>query len=187
VGSRTPATRLESASNVARPFALFFGLGYLVVGVVGFAATGFDEGIVANTDDALFGIFDLNIFHNIVHMAIGAGLIVASRANDATVTQGIVIGLGLFYTVAAGLGFLNYLQIISIDTSLAPDNFLHLASALLPLIFGLIAVRQQSRNMAENEPPHTRAGIPVPAGGPAPLEERRGLWDEGDVYREETY
>jgi len=175
---------MEGGANIARTFALLFGLAYVAVGVVGFAATGFNEGIVANTDDALFGIFDLNIFHNIVHMAIGAGLIVASRANDATVTQGIVIGLGLFYTVAALLGFLNFLQIISIDTNLAPDNFLHLASALLALAAGLIAVRHQNQRLAG---PETRAGMPVPAGGPAPLEERRGLWDEEGTYREETY
>lgn len=176
---------MEGGANVARTFALVFGLGYVVVGVVGFAVTGFGEGVVANTDDALLGIFDLNIFHNVVHVAIGAGLIVASRASDATVTQGIVIGLGLFYTVAALLGFLNYLQIISIDTNLAPDNFLHLGSAALALLFGLFAVRQQNEKMRERE---TRAGIPVPAGGrPAPIEERRALWDREEPYREETY
>jgi ABC-type transport system involved in multi-copper enzyme maturation permease subunit len=129
--------------NVARLFALAIGLGYVAAGVVGFAVTGFTGPVVLNTDDALLGFFDLNIFHNIVHLAIGLGLIVAWRVRDVAITQGVLIGVGLFYLVAAGLGFLNYLQLISINSSLSFDNFFHLLTGVVALIFGLIGVRQQ--------------------------------------------
>lgn len=126
-------------SNAAQMFALVVGVVYALVGVVGFAVTGF-EGVVQNGPDDLIG-FDLNPFHNVIHLAIGLGFIVASRL-DATLTQGIVIGGGLVYLLAALLGFLNELQIISINDELAADNFLHLASGSAAVLFGLIGTRQ---------------------------------------------
>jgi len=166
-------------SNVARTFALVIGLGYVAAGVIGFTVTGFTGPIVLNTDDAFLGFFDLNVFHNIVHVAIGGGLIIASRMSDVTITQGVLVGVGLFYTLAALLGFLNYLQIISINTSLSVDNFFHLFTGAVALIFGLIGVRQQTEEVP--------ARAAVASAGPRPIEERREQWARGGEYREETY
>ena len=126
-------------TNVANLFALVVGVAYALIGVVGFAVTGF-EGVVQNGPDDLLG-FDLNPLHNVIHLAIGLGFIVASRL-DPTLTQGIVIGGGLVYLLAAVLGFVNNLQIISINDEVAADNFLHLVSGSLAVIFGLIGARQ---------------------------------------------
>ncbi|MGI8946124.1 MAG: DUF4383 domain-containing protein [Thermoleophilaceae bacterium] len=126
-------------TNVTQVFAFVVGVVYLAVGVVGFAVTGF-QGVVTNGNEALLG-FDLNIFHNIVHIAIGLGFLVVSRM-DAVITQGVVIGGGLVYLLAAGLGFLNQLQILSIDSAVAPDNFLHLVSGSAAVLAGLIGARQ---------------------------------------------
>jgi len=164
--------------NVARLFALVLGLGYVLAGAAGFAVTGF-TGFVADTNEDLLS-FDLNIFHNIVHLTIGAGLVLVSRAKNVSVTQGVLIGVGLFYLLATVLGFVNYLQIISIDGNLASDNFLHMVSGGAALIFGLIGVSQQDDSRA--------SGTPAAAGGPKSIEERRALWDrKGETYREETY
>jgi hypothetical protein len=126
-------------SNAAQMFALVAGAVYALVGVIGFAATGFD-GVTADGPDSLIG-FDLNIFHNVVHLAIGLGFLLASRL-DATLTQGIIIGGGLVYILAALLGFLNELQILSINDEVAADNFLHLVSGSAAVLFGLIGARQ---------------------------------------------
>ncbi len=128
-----------SGQNITQVFALVVGVTYLLVGVVGFAVTGF-TGVTTDGADKLLG-FDLNVFHNVVHLAIGAGFIVASRL-DATITQGVVIGAGLVYVLAGLLGFLNQLQILSIDSGLAADNFLHLFSGLAAVTFGLLGIRQ---------------------------------------------
>lgn len=40
------------------------------------------------------------------------------------------------------LGFLNQLQILSIDAELAADNFLHLFSGLAAVAFGILGARQ---------------------------------------------
>ncbi len=169
--------------NVARIFALLLGVGYVAAGVVGFAETGF-TGFVANTDESFLGFFDLNIFHNIVHLAIGLGLIIASRMSDVTITQGVLIGVGLFYLLAALLGFLNYLQIISINESASFDNFFHLLSGATALIFGLIGTRQQDDSLRTTAAP---AGATWAADGARPIEERRSQWDTEETYREETY
>jgi hypothetical protein len=150
----------KDRGNVARVFALLLGAGYVVAGVAGFTVTGFSSGFVANTNASLIG-FDLNIFHNVVHLAIGAALILVSRLSDVTITQGVLIGVGLFYVLATLLGFLNYgaLQIISINDPLAADNFLHLFSGATALIFGLIGVRQQNQSLRKaGAPAGTYAG-----------------------------
>jgi hypothetical protein len=126
--------------NITQQFALVVGIVYLLVGIVGFAVTGF-TGIVTDGQDKLLG-FDLNVFHNVVHLAIGAGFIAVSRLNDAGIAQGVVIGGGLVYILAGVLGYMNELQILSIDDAIAADNFLHLFSGLAAVIFGLLGIRQ---------------------------------------------
>ena len=165
--------------NVARIAALLLGLSYVAAGVVGFAETGF-TGFVANTDESFLGFFDLNIFHNIVHLAIGLGLVIASRMSDITITQGVLIGVGLFYALAAVLGFINYLQIISINSSVSVDNFFHLLTGVVALLFGLLGVSQQ-----DDSPRGRRATAAT--DGPLPIEERRAQWDKDETYREKAY
>ncbi len=173
--SRRSASQ-DTGGNVARVLALVLGLGYLVGGVVGFASTGF-TGFVEDTGEQLLGL-DLNIFHNIVHVAIGAGLILVSRMRDVSITQGVLMGVGLFYLLAAVLGFIDYLQIISINRPLALDNFLHLVTGATALIGGLLGVRQHDRSLRETD---------TYGGGTRPIEERRAQWDSEDTYREEEY
>jgi hypothetical protein len=132
--------------NIAQLFALVVGVTYLAVGLVGFAATGF-TGVVTDGGDKLIG-FDLNIFHNVVHLVIGGLLLVVSRLPDPVIAQGVLIGGGLVYILAALLGFLNELQILSIDDELALDNFLHLFSGLAALIVGILGAMQTSARMA---------------------------------------
>lgn len=163
----------SDSMNVARPAALLLGLGYVAAGVVGFVVTGF-TGFVGDTDEQLLGL-DLNIFHNVVHLAIGAGLAIASQMRDVAITQGVLIGVGLFYILAALLGFIDYLDILlSVNFELAVDNFFHLVTGLIAFIFGLIGARQLSKSLR-------------PAEGPRPIEERRAQWDTSATYREGTY
>ena len=133
-------TRRQEGANITQVFALVVGVAYLAVGVIGFAVTGF-TGVTTDGADKLLG-FDLNVFHNVVHLAIGAGFIAVSRLSDPTITQGVVIGAGLVYVLAGLLGFLNQLQILSIDTEFAADNFLHLFSGLAAVAFGILGARQ---------------------------------------------
>ncbi|MGI8429910.1 MAG: DUF4383 domain-containing protein [Solirubrobacteraceae bacterium] len=141
--SSRPSPLRPTDSNIARPFALIVGIVYVAVGVAGFVVTGF-SGFVTSHGHLLFG-FEVNIFHNLVHLVIGGGFIIASRLPDSTATQGILIGGGAVYLVAALLGFLMKLPIIAITSHAAPDNFLHLASGAAAVIAGLLATRQASK------------------------------------------
>ncbi len=143
---RTPSGPRDS--NIARPFALIVGVVYVLAGIAGFVVTGF-SGLVTSHGPLLFG-FEVNIFHNLVHLVIGGGFIIASRLRDVTATQGILIGGGAVYLVAALLGFLpQHVPIIADTATLAPDNFLHLVSGAAAVIAGLIASRQSSKVYVE--------------------------------------
>lgn len=131
----------SSQENIARPIALLLGIGYLAGGVFGFIVTGF-HGFVTSEGSSVVGLH-LNVFHNIVHIGIGAILIAASRVPDATVIQGTLLGVGLIYVVATIAGFMGKLPIIAVTTAGNGDNFLHLASAALALFGGLAGAAQQ--------------------------------------------
>ncbi len=120
-------------------FALVVGVAYLAIGVIGFGVTGF-EGWVHDTAEDLLG-FDLNAFHNVVHLGVGALLVGSALPRDRTITEGVLIGGGLVYVLAAFLGFTGDLDnLLSIDGTLASDNFLHLVSGVLALGAGLASV-----------------------------------------------
>ena len=130
-----------SDTNIARPIALLFGIFYLAVGVVSFAVTGFN-GVVSSSGTIFLGLH-INPFHNIVHIGIGLILIIASRVPDATITQGVVLGVAILYVAATLLGFLGKLPIIAITSAGNPDNFFHLISAGIMLFAGLAGAAQQ--------------------------------------------
>lgn len=130
-----------SQQNIARPVALVLGVAYLAAGVIGFAATGF-HGFVTSGGSLFLGLH-VNIFHNIVHIGIGAILIVAALLPDAAMTQGSLLGVGLIYVAATLLGFLGDLPILAITTAGNSDNFFHLVSAAVALLGGLAGASQQ--------------------------------------------
>lgn len=134
--------------NIAQLFAVVVGVAYLAIGVIGFAVTGF-TGVVIDGPDALLG-FDLNPFHNVVHLGVGLILLVTGLLSDPTIAQGALIGGGLVYLLAAVLGFLGGLEIISINDAdeLAPDNFLHLLSGAAALGAGILGARQTNAQLA---------------------------------------
>ncbi|NVM93896.1 DUF4383 domain-containing protein [Arthrobacter wenxiniae] len=117
-----------------RLLATIFGAVYLLVGVVGFLVTS-GVGFFATEGRNLI-VFEVNPLHNIIHLAIGAALLLAglgsvTAAKTANSTVGAVyllVGIvGLFLTSSA-------LNIIALNGA---DNVLHLASALVLLTVGL--------------------------------------------------
>ena len=142
-GAGEPRYLAPAGPDFARSFALVVGVVYLVVGVIGFAATGFSGSVVAHHGHKLLGL-ELNPFHNLVHIVIGAAFVAVSRVTDTAITQGVLIGGGTIYLAAALLGFLNDLPILAINGSLDADNFLHLFSGAAAVIVGVIGASQQA-------------------------------------------
>jgi hypothetical protein len=112
----------------AQIYALVFGAVLTIAGIIGFfysSAFGSPGDI-----DAVFGILDVNGWHNVVHILSGvAGLALMGTAAGA---RAYAIGLAVVYTVVAIWGFAigggeSILGFIPVNTE---DNVLHALIAL---------------------------------------------------------
>ena len=117
-----------------RLLAAVFGVVYLLIGLVGFAVTGFSNVASTNTGDNLI-VFEINPLHNVVHLAIGVLLLAASRT--VATAKGANTLVGAVYLLVGVLG----LFLIDTDANIlslnGADNVLHLASAVVLLGVGL--------------------------------------------------
>ncbi|QAV70617.1 DUF4383 domain-containing protein [Salinibacterium sp. UTAS2018] len=108
-------------------FVLFGLLGFTVTNGVGFFAT--EGGLLAN-------LFQLNVFHNVIHIVIGAALVLAALSHRAA-SRAVNAGLGFTFLV---LGFAGLLLVGSEFNILAinpADNVLHFAAAVVLLVVGI--------------------------------------------------
>lgn len=137
----TPLTR-------GRQVATVLGLAYTILGIVGFAVSGFDA-FAAPRGDALT-IFQVNPLQNLIHLVLGwwlvsAGFAGESRGRQAAIVASVLLGaigmLGLL--VFQGHRDLNFL-----NTNPAVD-IAHLVSAGLAGVFLVIPTRSPTVS-AEN-------------------------------------
>ena len=112
-----------------KTFALWFGIIFLVIGILGFFPSLAPEGM-------LFGIFQVGVWHNIVHLASGGvALAVAGAGERASrlyfqifgLVYGLVAVIGFFYGDAPLLGFMAHNW---------ADVWLHVAIAAIALFLG---------------------------------------------------
>ena len=137
-GGRTPA----------QLYALVFGAVLVLVGILGFIAdASFGSGSNVNGENLI--IFEVNGWHNIVHLLSGAvGLALAGSAAGA---RTFALGFGAIYLVVTIWGFVtgdNVLWLVPVNTE---DNILHLAIAATGIGAGLAS------------PSETRAGTAQPS------------------------
>jgi uncharacterized protein DUF4383 len=118
----------------AQLYALLFGVVLLVVGILGFIAdSSFGTGSNVNGSD--FIIFEVNGWHNIVHILSGLLGLAVFRRPDAA--RAYALGFGAVYLVVTIWGFITgdqVLWLIPVDTA---DNILHLLIAAAGLAAGL--------------------------------------------------
>lgn len=140
-------SRLTDSPN--RLVGAIFGAVYLLVGLLGFAVTGFDQFAGNNTNETLLG-FELNPLHNIAHLLIG-GLLLAAALKSVVAAKGTNTFVGAAYLLLGILGLFiidSELNILSLNH---PDNVLHFASAAVLLGVALT----QDKNVRGDAP-----GIP---------------------------
>jgi hypothetical protein len=138
IQDRRPLRTLEQNAS------MILGSIYLVGGAIGFIATGGGP-ITGYTRDALFGFFPLNVYHNIVHLVIGALWLLGAFALTAAGNEGLNIAIFGIYALATVIGFLGYLPLLAIHPGADVDNFLHLITAAVTLIFGTGLLRVLTR------------------------------------------
>jgi hypothetical protein len=117
----------------AQLYALVFGTVLVAAGIIGFfyESTFTDDESVR---DAVFGILDVNGWHNVVHIATG-GLGLLAFAAGAYAARTYAFGLGAVYILVAIWGFIvgdgdSILSIVPVNTE---DNVLHLLIGLAGL------------------------------------------------------
>ena len=128
-------TKEKVGRTLAQTFCLVFGITLLAVGVLGFifASTNFNVGDSIQGDE--FIVFEVNGWHNIVHIASGALLLLAAPKGPLAATM--ATAFGLVYALVTVWGFVDgntVLQLIPVNT---PDNILHLAITAAALLAGL--------------------------------------------------
>ncbi|MDQ3950760.1 MAG: DUF4383 domain-containing protein [Gemmatimonadota bacterium] len=108
--------------------SLVFGIGFLLVAVLGFAASGMSMEADPNLAPKIFGMFPVNFLHNCVHLAFGVWGLAAWRTYDASRTYCRIAGV--IYLVLTAVGYL------------APTGFglvpLGGADVLLHLVLGVV-------------------------------------------------
>jgi len=119
----------------AQVYAGAFGAVLLVVGLIGFL---YSSAFGSPGDvDGVFGIFDVNGWHNLVHIASGI-LGLAAFAAGASASRTFALGFGAVYLVVAIWGFIigdgeSILGFLPVNTE---DNVLHLVIAAVGIAAG---------------------------------------------------
>jgi hypothetical protein len=131
-----------TTSTGARPWpqilALVFGAVYLLVGIVGFFVTGFDN-FADNSQHEMLLFFMINPLHNVVHIVIGlAGLLLARTLAGAR-TYGWLLAVG--YAAAFVYGLIAVGKSWDFLNINAADNVLHIITAVVGLVIALAPVR----------------------------------------------
>jgi hypothetical protein len=120
----------------AQLYALIFGAVLTVAGIIGFF---YNSEFTSDKSvrDAVFGILDVNGWHNVVHIVTGIlGLALASSYASA---RSYALGLGVVYILVAIWGFIigdgdSILSIIPVNTE---DNVLHLLIGIAGIAAGV--------------------------------------------------
>jgi len=112
-----------------------FGAVYLVVALLGFAISGGNE-FFATDGAKVLVLFQVNHFHNVAHLLIGAALLYAGlKSVAAAKTANLVVGAAYLLLGIIGLFLVgSAANILAINGA---DNVLHFASAAVLLAVAL--------------------------------------------------
>ncbi|MBW3658563.1 MAG: DUF4383 domain-containing protein [Actinobacteria bacterium] len=114
----------------ARLYAKIVGVVLLLVAVVGF--------IAGDPEEGLFGLLNIDIVEDIIHLATGGLLAYVGFAGTNSAVKTVVTALGAVYLLVGVLGFVfpEMFGLIPHEYSLA-DNILHLTLGALALLAAL--------------------------------------------------
>lgn len=143
-----------SSSNISRAdrgmtwpqiLAFAFGAIYLLVGIIGFFITGFENFFGNETppdvhhEGETILWFMINPMHNVVHIVIGVAGLALARTLAGARTYGWLLAIGYGAAFVYGLFALNEdWDFLNLN---AADNWLHILTALVGLVMALGPVR----------------------------------------------
>jgi hypothetical protein len=125
----------KAPRTAEQSYSLFAGSIYIVGGILGFFVTGFNN-VTEMTNHALFGVFMVNPFHNVVHLALGVFWLLAAFALTPAGTEGMNVAIGTTFLLVTVLGWLGFFSVLSIPIGPSADNVLHLITAAATFVLG---------------------------------------------------
>ena len=118
-----------------RLLGVVFGAVYVLVGILGFTVTS-GVGFFSTSGGLLLGLFEVNIFHNVAHLLIGAALLIAGLSSIPA-ARAVNTTVGAAYLLLGVVGLFLFGSEFNILAINAADNVLHFASAAVLLGVGL--------------------------------------------------
>jgi hypothetical protein len=137
-----------TTNSIARPIsgrrintlvAFVFGAVFVLVGLAGFVVSGGHHAI-GQDGGRLLGLFQVNVAHNLVHLAVGA-VMTGAAITGTRAAKGVNLLMGAVYLVVFIFGLFatgNALNFIALN---AADNGLHLVIGTTLLAIGLLSDR----------------------------------------------
>jgi hypothetical protein len=121
--------------------AQIFGWAFVIVGVLGFFATGAsmeDDPLLA---PKLLGLFPVNVMHNVVHLLIGVWGLASAPSHAAS--KAYALGAGVIYLLLALIALLDP-SLFGMVPIGGNDIWLHVLFGLPLLVVGLISKRRET-------------------------------------------
>jgi uncharacterized protein DUF4383 len=186
MASRTDA---RGARTPAQWYCTIVGATLVLVGLLGFLAdSGFDTGSAVQGDKLV--VFEVNGWHNLVHVASGLFLLALAPRRRAARTA--ALAFGAVYGIVALWGLIDGNDVLGLLPVNGADNVLHVLLAALGLIAGAVSDGDDRRVEPTTGPAlgDERAGEiaagptdgearGVERGEPAPAPRRGRMRDEG--------
>ncbi|HEU5160116.1 MAG TPA: DUF4383 domain-containing protein [Streptosporangiaceae bacterium] len=147
---------ITSRPALVQQFALIVGATFLLVGLLGFIpgiTTDYDSMTFAGheSDAKLFGLFEVSVLHNIVHLLFGVAGIALSRT--ASMARAFLIGGGVIYLVLWLYGLLidkaSGANFVPLN---AADDWLHFVLGVGMIALGVVGARAVEKKTRTEAP-----------------------------------
>jgi Domain of unknown function (DUF4383) len=135
-GNGAAGPRDRQGMTPAQWYCLLAGLALLLAGVLGFISDAtFDTGTKIQGDGFLG--FEVNGWHNLVHILSGLLLLSVFRRRGAAKT--VALAFGIVYGLVAIIGLIDGNDVLGIIPVNPADNVLHIALSALGILSGLMS------------------------------------------------
>jgi hypothetical protein len=141
--ARSYSSRDDDLSrSPARIFCLVVGATLVLVGLLGFIVeSAFETGSSVQGDDLI--IFEVNGWHNVVHIASGLFLLALMRRHDTA--RLAALSFGAIYGIVTIIGLIDGNDVLGLFPVNAADNILHIVLTLAAFAAALAPLRDRSR------------------------------------------
>ena len=132
----------------AQLYSLLFGAVLLLVGILGFFVDSSFGNVGADVEGDELIAFEVNGWHNLVHIA--SGLVGLALWRNPAAARSFALGFGAVYLVVTLWGFVDGNSVLGLIPVNGADNVLHLLISLAGIAAGLASTaREPSRRAAQ--------------------------------------